>query len=174
MSDPFLAEVRIFGFTFPPRGWAFCNGQLMSISQNTALFALLGTFYGGDGKSTFGLPDLTDGRTVIGTGQGNGLSERFVGEIGGTPTVTLLPTEMPSHGHTVQVSNEVAEISTPSAATAIARSNGQSAYAPPANVEQMSQQVTSIQGGSGPHNNLMPYLTLNFCIALQGVFPQRP
>ena len=174
MSSPFVAEIRIFGFNFPPTGWAFCDGQLMSISQNTALFSLLGTYYGGDGKSTFGLPNL-QGAAPISQGQGGGLSERFLGETGGAPTVTLIQSEMPVHPHTVSVSPELADVSTPSPVVALARSNGQAAYAPSAgqaNV-QLNQAAASVIGSGGPHNNLMPYLVLNYCIALQGVYPPR-
>jgi microcystin-dependent protein len=174
MSAPFVAEVRIFGFNFPPTGWAQCNGQLLPISQNTALFSLLGTFYGGDGKSTFGLPDL-ENSMPIGQGQGPGLSDRFIGEQGGSQTVTLLTSEMPNHPHTLSASNEPADVSTPTPVTALARSNGQAGYAPSTGDKnsQLDQTATGIIGGDLPHNNLMPYLVLNYCIALQGVFPAR-
>ena len=175
MSAPFVAEIRIFGFNFPPTGWAFCNGQLMAISQNTALFSLLGTYYGGDGKSTFGLPNLMDSMP-IGQGQGAGLSDRYLGEVGGVPYVTVIPAETPTHGHTLSASNEVADVSTPTPSTGLARSNGQAVYAASTGASNvpLDQTATSIVGQGQPHNNLMPYLTLNYCIALQGVFPQRP
>jgi microcystin-dependent protein len=154
MADPFVAEIRIFPFNFAPKGWAFCDGQILPISQNTALFALLGTTYGGDGKSTFALPDL-QGSTPMQQGQGPGLSLRDLGEIGGEQNVTLLQSEMPSHTHGVQAAG------------------AHDVYAgPPPNVN-MSPLATSVTGGSLPHNNMMPYLGLNFCIALQGVFPPR-
>src|SRR5947209_8209241 len=116
MADPFVAEIRMFGFNFPPTGWAFCDGQLMPISQNTALFSLLGTFYGGDGKSTFALPDL-QGSAAIHQGQGSGLSSRFVGEQSGTPFVTLLQTEMPAHAHNANAKTQLGNSQTPAAQT---------------------------------------------------------
>lgn len=174
MSDPFLAEIRIFPFNFPPTGWAFCDGQIMPISQNTALFALLGTTYGGDGKSTFALPNL-QGSAPMHPGQGQGLSLRDLGEIGGAESVTLLVSEMPIHTHTLRVAAEVADIQTPTVDTALGRSGGGSAYtATVANVVQLAPQTLTPAGASLPHNNMQPYLTLNFCIALQGIFPQRP
>ncbi|HEU0130073.1 MAG TPA: tail fiber protein [Mycobacteriales bacterium] len=173
MVEPFLAEIRIFGFNFPPTGWAYCNGQLMPISQNTALFALLGTFYGGDGKSTFALPNM-QGNAPMHPGQGPGLSTHSLGEVGGTPTVTLLQSEIPAHSHTVNSSSTPANVSTPTPTTVIARSKGQTAYAAPNNLTPMAFQTLAPTGGDFPHNNLMPYLVLNFCIALQGVFPPRP
>ncbi len=176
MSSPFLAEIRIFGFNFPPRGWAFCDGQLMSISQNTALFSLLGTTYGGDGKSTFGLPNL-QGSAPMHSGQGPGLSQRFLGETGGEQTVTLLQTEMPAHAHGAQgFSGAGGQNPGPADTWSDANQRGITTYAPSnangANV-QMSPLALSIAGGDQPHNNMMPYLTLNFCIALQGIFPAR-
>lgn len=173
MSSPFVAEIRIFPFDFAPTGWALCNGQLMPISQNTALFSLLGTYYGGDGKSTFALPNL-QGMTPIMHGQGAGLSERFLGESSGSPEVTLLDAEMPSHGHTLRGLAAVGNRTTP-VGNSIARVTGATPYLPPAGaaLTQMAFQALSPAGGSLPHNNLMPYLTLSFCIALQGVFPPR-
>ena len=173
MSAPFVAEVRIFGFTFPPTGWAFCNGQIMPISQNTALFSLLGTNYGGDGKSTFGLPNL-QGSVPIGQGQGPGLSQRFIGETGGAPSVTLIDSEMPVHNHTVNATSTPGEVSSPTAAVSIARSSGKPAYVAPASLTNLNFQAVAPNGGSLPHNNLMPFVTLNYCIALQGVYPPRP
>jgi microcystin-dependent protein len=172
--DPFLAEIRIMGFTFAPKGWAQCNGQLMSISQNTALFALLGVSFGGDGRVTFGLPNLTGGATVVGAGSGPGLSDRYVGETGGEEYVTLTTSEVPPHPHTVLATNSPADVSSPTPTTAIARSTGKPAYGAAAAMQAMDLDVVAPVGGSQPHNNLMPYLTLNYCIALQGVFPQRP
>jgi microcystin-dependent protein len=174
MSSPFVAEVRVFGFNFPPTGWAQCNGQLLPISQNTALFSLLGTYYGGDGKSTFGLPNL-EGSMPIGQGQGGGLSDRFLGEQSGSETVTLIFSEMPNHPHGLFASNEPADVSTPTATVALARTNGQAGYAPSTGPQnsQLDQSAASVIGGDLPHNNLMPYLVLNYCIALQGVFPPR-
>jgi microcystin-dependent protein len=173
MADTFVAEIRFFGFSFAPRGWAMCNGQLLPISQNTALFSLLGTMYGGDGKSTFALPDL-QGAVPVHVGQGPGLSERFQGEKSGNETTTLLASEMPVHTHPVQVSPDPADIATPGTGLALARSvGGQSYQTGAASLVPMATQALPPAGGSVPHNNLMPYLTLNFCIALQGVFPPR-
>jgi microcystin-dependent protein len=174
MSDQFVAEIRIFPFNFPPTGWAFCNGQLLPISQNTALFSLIGTFYGGDGKSTFALPNL-QGRAPMQTGQGQGLTERFLGEMSGVETITLLVSEIPIHTHSIRAVPEVSDVQTPTVDTALGRSGGGNAYTTTvANVVQLAPQALSPAGGSLPHNNLQPYLTLNFCIALQGIFPQRP
>lgn len=172
--DPFVAEIRVFGFNFAPKGWAFCDGQLLPISQNTALFSLLGTNYGGDGKSTFALPNF-QGSAAIGQGEGSGLSPYFVGEEGGVPYVTLNQTEIPAHTHQAQASNEPAELQAPAAERALARSKPGLAYQSDTttNLVQMAFQSTNIVGSSLPHNNMSPYLTLNFCIALQGVYPPR-
>ena len=173
MSNPFVAEIRIFPFNFAPKGWAFCDGQLMALSQNTALFSLLGTTYGGDGKSNFALPNL-QGRTLMHPGQGPGLSLHDLGETGGSDTVTLLQSEMPSHSHTVgcidgrTVSGQV---SSPSGAI-LAKATANSYIAGNPN-QTMNPNVVSVIGASLPHNNLMPYLTLNICISLQGVYPPR-
>jgi microcystin-dependent protein len=174
MADPFVAEIRIVGFNFAPKGWAFCDGQLVPISQNTALFSLLGTMYGGDGKSTFALPDL-QGRAAMMHGQGPGLSQHFQGEAAGSETVTLLQSEMPFHNHTMQATGLPASTALPAAGHALARSTGGSAYDGPATGASvaMAGQALAPAGGSLPHNNLMPYLTMNFVIALQGVFPPR-
>jgi microcystin-dependent protein len=175
MADPFVAEIRIFGFNFAPKGWAFCNGQLLPISQNTALFSLLGTVYGGDGKSTFALPDM-QGNVPMHPGQGQGLSLRDLGEMSGTETVTLLITEMPAHSHNWSASNAQATEQAPAGQLMAGGTGGISQYAPPGGnpITPLNPAVLPVAGGSQPHNNLMPYLTLNFCIALQGVFPQRP
>ena len=173
MSSPFVAEIWIFGFNFAPRGWAFCNGHLMPISQNTALFSLLGVTYGGDGKSTFALPNL-QGAAPMQQGQGPGLSLRDLGEIGGEQTVTLLQTEMPVHSHTAQGYPNAGGQGPTNNAWSDANQRGISAYTPSsAQNVPMSPQGLSIAGASLPHNNMMPYLVLNFCIALQGVFPAR-
>jgi microcystin-dependent protein len=175
MADPFVAEIRIFPFNFAPKGWAFCNGQLLPLSQNTALFSLLGTTYGGNGKSNFALPDL-QGRAPMHPGQGPGLSLHDLGETGGSDTVTLLESEMPAHAHFLRAHNgDQADTQNPSPNTTFAQSANGFAYQ--SNTSQsltnLSQQFLSPAGGSAPHNNLMPYLTFNFCIALQGVFPPR-
>lgn len=173
MTDPFVAEIRIFGFNYPPAGWATCSGQLMPISQNTALFSLLGTYYGGDGKSTFGLPNL-GGKVAIAPEQGPGLSDRFLGEEGGSASITLLTTEIPSHGHTVNAINGVATTAVPGATAGLARSRGGNAYGTGAPATAMAAEAVAPAGAGQPHNNMMPYLALNYCIALQGVFPPRP
>ena len=174
MADPFVAEIRIFPFNFAPKGWAFCDGQLLPISQNTALFSLVGTFYGGDGKSTFGLPDM-QGNVPMHQGQGPGLSLRDLGEMSGTDSVTLIQTEIPVHTHSVKANSFTGDKTVPSPNASLAASGGGNLYAVPAglSITQMAFQTLSPAGGSLPHNNLMPYLTMNFCIALQGVFPPR-
>ncbi len=173
--DPFVAEIRVFPFNFAPRGWALCDGQLMSISQNTALFSLLGTTYGGDGKSNFGLPNIK-GSAVMHPGQGPGLSPHSPGEAGGVTTVDLLTTEMAVHGHTLRGhSQDPADVGTPSPQVCIARSSGGSAYQTNATVSlvSLSPSALSPAGGGLPHNNMQPMQALNFCIALQGVYPPR-
>jgi len=170
--DPFVAEIRIFGFNFPPKGWAFCDGQLLPISQNTALFSLLGTNYGGDDKSTFGLPDL-QGSAPMHPGNNNE-SDHVLGETGGTSTVSLLMSEMPVHTHAVNGSNGPANLQAPAADRVLGRANNNVYLDTPANFVQMAPESLALTGSSSPHNNMQPYLTLNFCIALQGVFPPRP
>jgi len=172
MSSPFVAEIRIFACNFAPTGWATCDGQLLPISQNTALFSLIGTFYGGDGKSTFALPNL-DGSVAIEQGDGKGLSQRFLGESGGEQSVTLLASEMTNHNHFLQANNQLGNRRTV-AGDALARSKGTNMYLASGTITQMAFQAVTIQGGSLPHNNMSPYLTLVYCIALQGVFPPRP
>jgi microcystin-dependent protein len=174
MSDPFVAEIRIFPYNFAPKGWAFCNGQLMPISQNTALFSLLGTFYGGDGKSTFALPDLQDSAPVQ-SGLGAGLTDRFLGERGGQQSVTLVDSETPSHNHALSGHTDTADVADPSPARSLARSQNAIGYQTTinANLVNLSPQALAAVGGGQPHNNLPPYLVLNFNIALQGVFPPR-
>jgi microcystin-dependent protein len=172
MADPFVAEIRIFPFNFAPTGWAFCDGQLLPLSQNTALFSLIGTFYGGNGKSNFALPDL-QGSAPIHQGQGPGLSLYDLGQQGGSESVTLLTSEMPVHTHTVQAdTGDPADTTNPGPTVAFAQASGQFYQPPPANTN-LAFQTLAVSGGSLPHNNMMPYLTLNFCIALQGVFPPR-
>jgi microcystin-dependent protein len=175
MSSPFVAEIKMFAGNFAPTGWAQCDGQLMPISQNTALFSLLGTFYGGDGKSTFAIPNL-QGSAPIHQGQGPGLTDRFLGESGGQQAVTLLPTEMPIHTHAAQA--DVAStnrVASPSNAT-WTKAPGRTPpplYSTSAPTQQMNPLALSITGSSLPHNNMPPYLCLTFIIALQGVFPPR-
>lgn len=173
MSDQFLGEIRIFPFSFPPTGWAFCEGQIMPISQNTALFALLGVTYGGDGMSTFGLPDLR-GRAPLQHGQGPGLSEYPLGDRGGSSNVTLLQHEIPLHTHNIHAAAQSANSRSPEGKV-LARSVGGLAWAQPAGAGvPMAYQAMTVAGVNEPHNNMQPYLTVNFCIALQGIFPQRP
>ncbi|HET6230561.1 MAG TPA: tail fiber protein [Longimicrobiaceae bacterium] len=175
MSDQFVAEIRIFPFNFPPTGWAFCDGQLMPISQNTALFSLLGTVYGGDGKSTFALPDL-QGSAPMQPGQGQGLSLRDLGEMSGVESITLLVSEIPLHTHTLRADTfDPSDLGAPAPNRVLAQSSGVFAYQPStAALTPMAFQALPPAGGGLPHNNMQPYLTLNFCIALQGIFPQRP
>jgi microcystin-dependent protein len=176
MSDQFVAEIRMFPFNFPPTGWAFCDGQLMPISQNTALFSLLGTVYGGDGKSTFALPDL-QGAAGMQPGQGQGLSLRDLGEMSGVESITLLLSEIPVHTHVVQADNvDPADLNIPAPARTLAISSNAFAYQqdPTSSVVAMAPEAIPVAGGGLPHNNMMPYLTVNYCIALQGIFPQRP
>jgi microcystin-dependent protein len=179
MADQFVAEIRIFAGNFAPSGWALCNGQLMAISQNTALFSLIGTFYGGDGKSTFALPNL-QGCAPMHQGQGPGLTQRVIGELGGEPAVTLIQTEIPAHSH---IFNCAADVGNTTAATADYLAIGQAGppnqavkgfmYSPSALNTTMNPLAIQPAGGSQPHNNMMPYLGLTFIIALQGIFPAR-
>jgi len=176
MTDNFLAEIRMFAGNFAPNGWALCNGQLMSISQNTALFSLLGTTYGGDGRVTFGLPNLV-GTAPMQQGQGPGLSDRFLGETGGEPDVTLLTSEMAAHTHQANAVDASGDVTTPNAAlwaSAMIGRVGTNMYSTGAPTQLMNPITTSITGGSQPHNNMPPYLCVTFIIALQGIFPQRP
>jgi microcystin-dependent protein len=172
MADPFVAEIRIFPFNFAPKGWAFCDGQLLPISQNTALFSLLGTTYGGNGTSTFALPDL-QGRAPMHPGQGPGLSLHDLGEESGSETVTLLESEIPSHTHRMEGATQdpaTAKLVSPNASFALSQGGG--IYQDAGNA-LLAPEALAPAGGAQPHNNLMPYLTLNFNIALQGVFPPR-
>jgi microcystin-dependent protein len=174
MADPFVAEIRIFPFNFAPTGWALCDGQLLPISQNTALFSLLGTTYGGDGKTTFALPNLK-GRAPMHPGQGQGLSLHDLGETGGSDAVTLMESEMPAHNHTLRANTDPGTLQAPTAERSLARSQNASAYqsAPDPPQAALAGQALATAGSSLPHNNLQPYLTVNFCIAMQGVFPPR-
>ena len=174
MTDPFVAEIRVYGFNFPPKGWAFCDGQILPLSQNTALFSLLGTTYGGNGQSNFALPDL-QGRGAIGQGQGQGLSDRFLGETFGEEAVTLLESEMPQHTHTPMSAVDPAEQAAPASDRSLTRAQPGLTYRPDSgeSLSPLDPQAAAPIGGSLPHNNLPPYLTLNYCIALQGVFPPR-
>ena len=172
MADPFVAEIRVFPFNFAPKGWAWCDGQLLPLSQNTALFSLLGTTYGGNGKSNFALPNL-QGSVPMHPGQGPGLPLYDLGQVGGSETVTLLVSQIPSHTHALRVStSDDAETNIPTNnALSRAKSN---IYSNNTTVTPMAPEALALAGGSQPHNNMMPYLTFYFCIALQGVFPPRP
>ncbi|MCC8968303.1 phage tail protein [Bradyrhizobium sp. Pear76] len=174
MSDQFVAEIRIFPFNFAPRGWALCDGQLVSISQNAALFSLLGTTYGGNGTSNFALPNL-QGNAPMHPGQSNSGTLYVLGQTGGTTTVTLLQAQMAQHNHGVLGNIGQSELATPSPARSLARANpGQAYTATLTNISQFSATSSILPaGGNQAHNNMMPFLTLNFCIALQGIFPPR-
>ncbi len=175
MSSPFVAEIRIFAGNFAIKGHAFCDGQILPISQNTALFSLLGTTYGGDGKSNFALPNL-QGMAPMQQGQGPGLSLRDLGETAGETTVTLLTTEIPAHGHAIEAASTAGDQTSP-AATVLAESKRQKfvtkQYVATPGTSPVTAATLTPAGGSQPHNNMPPYLTLNFLIALQGVFPPR-
>lgn len=171
MADPFVAEIRIFPFNFAPKGWAFCDGQLLPISQNTALFSLLGTTYGGNGQSTFALPNM-QGNAPMHPGQGPGLSLHDLGETGGSETVTLLVSEIPGHNHVAQAHSGLSTQTNP-VGNAWSGSNVSKQWLGAPDGSLMNPQALGIAGGGQPHNNMQPYLTLNFCIALQGVFPPR-
>lgn len=177
MSDQFVGEIRLFAGTFAPKGWAFCNGQLMSISQNTALFALLGTNYGGDGQTAFALPDLR-GRAPLLFGSGPGLSTYVQGQAGGQTDVTLTVGQLPAHTHTAQGTNAPGTVNDPSGAVWAqgnqqVRGGGPLYSAQPGSGAAMNPAVIGISGGGQPHNNWSPYLGVNFIIALQGIFPPR-
>ena len=170
--DPFVAEIRIFPFNFAPKGWAFCDGQILPLSQNTALFSLLGTTYGGDGKSNFALPNM-QGNAPMHPGQGPGLSLHDLGETGGSETVSLLESEIPSHSHAMRADIlDIADTNVVSIAASYALSSGGTLYQA-AGGALLNDNAIAPAGGDQPHNNLQPYLTLNFCIALQGVYPPR-
>ena len=173
MADPFYAEIRLFPFNFAPKGWAFCDGQLLPISQNTALFSLLGTTYGGNGATNFALPNL-QGRAAMSPGQGPGLALRDLGESGGVASVSLLESEIPAHTHTLRSQPAPGDTSNPDGA-GLARVIGGTPYVSPgaAPLNDMAAQALGPAGGSQAHNNMQPYLALHFCIALQGVFPPR-
>jgi microcystin-dependent protein len=174
MADPFVAEIRIFPFNFAPRGWAWCDGQLMTLAQNTALFSLLGTTYGGDGRTNFALPDL-QGRAPMHPGQGPGLSLHDLGETAGSETVTLLQSEMPAHSHAINAQNSNSNLNDPAGAVLARPFGGGNLYRTPGGqaLGSMAPEATGPAGGDQPHNNMQPYLTCYFCIALQGVFPPR-
>jgi microcystin-dependent protein len=168
MSEPFLGQIQQLGFNFAPLGWAFCNGQLMSIAQNTALFSLLGTTYGGDGVTTFALPDCR-GRNSMHFGQGPGLGNYSQGEVSGTETVTLLSTQIPQHNHLANASTGQKLVNTPSG-SALGAFDMYTASAPDT---VLGAGMIGQTGGNQPHDNMMPYLVINWCIALEGIYPSR-
>ncbi len=175
MASPFVAEIRMFACNFAPTGWAFCNGQLMPLSQNTALFSLLGTYFGGDGKSNFGLPNL-QGNAPMHWGQAQSGSLYNIGQTGGEAQVTLLQTEVPPHTHSLEGSPRPADLDVPSPQNALGRSTPAELYkqtSGAAAVQALAPGALAPVGFQQPHNNMMPFLTLNFCIALQGIYPPR-
>ncbi len=173
MSEPFIGEIRMFGGNFPPRGWQFCQGQLLSIAQNTALFSILGTTYGGNGQTTFALPDLR-GRYPMQPGQGPGLSPRTLGEQGGSETVTLISTQMPAHNHSLNVSSQQGEAETPVGTVLAADNNAQILNYRASPIDgTMNPAAIGVAGGSQPHNNMSPFLCVNFIIAMEGIYPSR-
>jgi len=171
MADPFIGEIRIFAGNFAPRSWTFCNGQTLPIAQNTALFSIIGTIYGGDGRTTLGLPNLA-ARVPMGSGNGPGLTPRNLGQSGGTSTETLTINKIPSHTHNLRASNSPAEASNPQG-NMLARSVNGSLYHNGGTLVNMANTALLPAGGSGAHNNLQPYLVMNFIIALQGLYPSR-
>ncbi len=172
MSDPFIAEIRIFAGNFAPRGWAFCNGQELPIAQNTALFSLIGTIYGGDGRTTTALPDL-QGRAALHAGTGPGLSPRMVGQRGGVTEVTLSSNQMPAHTHTATGASPIPGDDDDPVGNLLAVSPGASLYGPAANLVPMSSDTLGSVGGGQPHTNIQPYLGINYIIATVGSFPSR-
>ena len=173
MTEPFVGEIRIFAGNFAPRGWAFCDGQLLAVSQNEALFSLVGTIYGGDGRTTYGIPDLR-GRTPMHRGQGPGLSNRKQGAALGTERVTLVESQMPSHTHSFGASTDAATQTSPGGNVFAAGSTEAHFYIPaPENPKSLMGAPVGNTGGSQSHNNLMPALCLNFIISLFGTYPSR-
>ncbi|MCG8406614.1 MAG: tail fiber protein [Phycisphaerales bacterium] len=175
MSEPFVAEIRIFAGNFAPRGWAFCDGQLLPISQNTALFALIGTIYGGDGQSTTALPNM-QGRAPVHPGQGPGLTPKQLGQKGGVEMVTLSEAQMPNHTHTMRAAPDPADLRVPNNLRAFARAQDlylDTSVTPNAPLVDMATQALPSAGGSQSHNNLQPYIVLNYIIALEGLFPSQ-
>lgn len=170
MTAPFVGEIRMFGFNFPPRNYAFCNGQLIPIQQNTALFSLLGTYYGGNGTTNFALPDL-QGRAPLSSGQGPGLTTRDLGEVGGSRSVTLVGPEMPAHVHSMPAQGSRADRA--NASGSMLATSADPVYSSAGPTTTMNPLSTGIVGGGVPHNNMQPFLALNFCIALFGIFPAR-
>jgi microcystin-dependent protein len=172
MADPFVAEIRIFPFDFAPKGWAFCDGQVLPTSQNLALWSLLGNTYGGDGD-TFALPDLR-GSAAMHPGQGRGLSPRYIGESGGKAAVPLQTSDMPAHAHALRADTaDAGDTNDPGTSSAFAQSAGGTLYQGNSN-SALADQAIAPAGEGAAHNNMQPYLTCNFTIALQGVYPSQP
>jgi microcystin-dependent protein len=178
MADPFIGEIRMFGFNYAPRNWMQCNGAVIAISQNTALFAILGTQFGGDGRTNFGIPNL-QGRAAIGAGTGPGLTPQSVGQTGGTPTVMLTTSELPAHNHVLNAGqlnppNANQNVAIPTSAARLGRSSPNNTYTAPTtpNTQMIASSISSTGGGAG-HENMQPYLAMNYCIAVAGIFPSR-
>lgn len=171
MSEPFVGEIRMFAGNFAPRSWAFCDGQLLAVSQNDALFSLFGTIYGGDGRTTFGLPDMR-GRLPLHQGAGPGLSERRLGSKGGTEQVTLTTNQLPPHNHTISASSSDAESANNNPVGNVLAVSGAKIYGEDHALD-LNSSTLSNTGGSHPHTNLMPTLCVNFIVALQGIYPSR-
>ena len=174
MSEPFLGEIRIWALNFAPSGWAFADGQLLPVSQNTALFSLYGTIYGGDGRTTFGLPNLQD-RAPMHWGRGPGLTTRRIGEKSGTRTVTLSEQQMPSHSHPLQAAKAPAtgDNDDPSTLSWFAQFSGANGYAAPGPLQDMAPEMSTATGGTAEHENMQPFQVLRMCVALQGLYPSR-
>lgn len=177
MSEPFIGEIRMFGFNFAPKNWAFCAGQLLPISQNTALFSILGTNFGGDGRTNFGLPNL-EGAAAIGVGQGPGLSQQFVGQVGGVATVALVPAEIPQHTHTLSggvlsTPNAAQNVAVPAGNAMFGLSGPNNTYIDPVTPNTSFNAAAISTTGGTPHENRQPYQAVNFCICMFGVFPAR-
>lgn len=172
MSEPFVAQIQIFGFNFAPTGWALCQGQILSISQNTALFSLIGTQFGGNGTSNFALPNM-QGNIAIGQGQGPGLTPRVIGETGGQQNVTLIANQVPSHTHPAICNNAVGTAYDPAGEVWSQDAGGNQEYGSTTVTGNMAPNAIMQAGGGQPHNNLQPFVVMNYCIALQGVFPSR-
>jgi microcystin-dependent protein len=177
VSEPYIGEIRMFGGNFAPLGWAFCDGQLMAIAENDALYALIGTTYGGDGQSTFGLPDLR-GRAPMHVGQGLGLTNRILGEKAGVETVTLLTTQLPTHTHPLVGSTDLADLAGPQTVNPannamLAQTSTFDHYVDSSATTQLNAQSITSQGGSQPHENMQPFLCVNFILSLSGLFPPQ-
>lgn len=175
MSEPFIGEIKMFGGTFAPRNYAFCNGQTLPIAQNQALFSILGTTYGGNGVQTFALPDLRS-RVPMHPGQGNGLSPRSLGQMSGAENVTLVTSQMPAHNHQVGVADEEGNVFAPgnnTLAATVAGATNANTYVSGNPNAALKPNTLSVAGGSQPHDNMPPFLCVNFIIALQGIFPSR-